>query len=356
MKALKGKKRKAKILAIALSSIIILFMSLFFVLKNIPVSNTEEKDKVNQPSYSSESPYMNENSETPIKMIDDLEVNNSSTNESSGKNYLLIGSDTREGSNSSLSSDDVEGQRSDTVMLVHVSKDKKNTEVISIPRDVMVSIPECLLSDGTRTAYQESAIFNSAFSSGDTLKTSIECTKNTVELNTGLIINGYASVDFSGLEAIVDSLGGIEVDVPERMVSSKANLDVYPGKQTLDGSAALAYARARTMEVGSGDGSDLSRIERQQQVLDGIKDKLTSVDAILHPIRTYNTIQEIRENVYLSDELNNILSSSDLALSLSSSDVKYSTIPTEPYTYDYNRLMFTEESYSKFKELKEDIY
>lgn len=302
----------------------------------------KEEQEVQDYSHITESPY------SPSA------TSSSTETEAKGKNYLLIGSDSRSGNNSSVSGDSVEGQRSDTAMIVHVSEDSSWSEVISIPRDTMVAIPECTLSDGSKTSYKPVAMFNSAFSSGDTLETAVECAKSTVELNTGLPIAGYASVDFSGLENIVDALGGIEVTVPERMVSSKAGLDVQAGKQTMDGATALAYARARTLEVGTSDGSDLSRISRQHQVIEGIKNKLASIDAVLHPIRTYNAIKEIRNNTYLSGDLENFLASADLAMKLTSSDVTYSTAETVPYTYDYNRLMFTQGALNKFSNLRVD--
>lgn len=303
----------------------------------------DEEQEAQDYSHITESPYSGTSATSSSTEI-----------EAKGKNYLLVGSDSRSGNNSSVSGDSVEGQRSDTAMIVHVSEDGSWSEVISIPRDTMVAIPECTLSDGSKTSYKPVAMLNSAFASGDTLETAIECTKNTVELNTGLPIDGYASVDFSGLENIVDALGGIEVTVPERMVSSKAGLDVQAGRQTMDGATALAYARARTLEVGNSDGSDLSRISRQHQVIDGIKGKLASLDAVLHPIRTYKAIQEIRNNTYLSGDLENFLTSADLVMKLTSSDVTYSTAETVPYTYDYNRLMFTQGALNKFSNLRVD--
>lgn len=272
-----------------------------------------------------------------------------------GKNYLLIGSDSREGSNSSVAGDAVSGQRSDTTMVAHVSADNSRVDIISIPRDTMVTIPACNLASGGTTAYVPAGMFNSAFSSGDSLASAIACTMATVETNTGVRIDGYALVDFSGFEAIVDELGGIEVNVPERMVSSKAGLDVQPGPQTMDGATALAYSRARIFEVGGGDGSDLSRISRQQDVVNGIMSKLFSLDSVAHPVRTYNTLQAINQNAVLSDNLNSYFGVGGLALTLSKASINYYTTPTVPYTYDYNRVMWTQETLNMWQNVHDDV-
>lgn len=269
-----------------------------------------------------------------------------------GKNYVLIGSDSRGGDNTSIASDSVTGQRSDTVMVVHVPDDYSRADIISIPRDTMVYIPSCNLSSGGSTSEQNVAMFNSAFSQGDTMASSIACTMRTIEANTGVRLDGYIAVDFNGFSQAVDKLGGIEVDVPHRMVSSKANLDVNPGVQLMDGETALAYARARTFEVGGGDGSDLSRIDRQHQVLNALFHKILNPDS-MNIIQPFQAILNIQNSVYFGGELDSKPEKSRL-LSVPFDNMNFYTTPTTAYTYDANRLMWTDEALTMWQNVHDD--
>ncbi|MCL2733768.1 MAG: LCP family protein, partial [Actinomycetia bacterium] len=195
-------------------------------------------------------------------------------------NVLLIGSDTRSGENGKLggSASGAIG-RSDTTILLHVYPDHKHAVGISIPRDSLVDIPPCLLPDGKWSADQPSAMFNSAFSMGDTAKGNPACTQNTIEKLTGLRVDHTMVVDFAGFAAMTSAVDGVEVCVPNNLyqgdmnpnLGHKGKLVLPAGMQNLSGQKALDYVRVRH---GVGDNSDVGRMMRQQAFLSALIAKI----------------------------------------------------------------------------------
>jgi len=284
----------------------------------------------------------------------------STTDPNAGRslNYVLIGSDSREGGdNSSLGGGAVDGMRSDTTIIAHVSEDRKRVDMVSIPRDSMVEIPSCKKSDGARTDAKALDMFNSAFSKGDNTPSAVACTVATIEKNTGLYIDGYAVVDFSGFKDMVDSIGGIEFNVPRDMVSKKAKLDLKAGKQTLNGTQALAYARARTFEVGGGDGSDISRIERQQELLKAFASQILSAGTLSNPVKIYNVSDSVIKSLTVSPDLGSVNSMTGFAYSLrniSKNDINFYTVPNTRYPQDLNRVIWTDEADEYWAAMNDD--
>jgi polyisoprenyl-teichoic acid--peptidoglycan teichoic acid transferase len=168
-------------------------------------------------------------------------------------------------------------RRSDTIMLVRTDPDRKRIAYLSIPRDLRVSIP----GQGERK-------INSAFQIGGPA-----LALRTVEQLTGLDVNHVAIVDFDDFKGVIDSLGGITVDVPRKIVSNNFDCPYDAkrcetwegwrfgkGKQEMDGRRALIYSRIRQNRLDASD-NDLTRNARQQQVLDGIAGEVTSIGTFL---------------------------------------------------------------------------
>jgi LCP family protein required for cell wall assembly len=153
--------------------------------------------------------------------------------------------------------------RSDTIMLIRAGGGAFRK--LSIPRDTLAEIPG-----------QGPQKINSAYASGGA-KLAIR----TVEGLLGLNVDEVAIVDFDGFRRFIDTIGGIEVDLPTDVCSSVSGgaftLDLEAGEHTLDGFQAITLARTRKNECGSGEftGSDLERAQFQQLILDGIKGRLT---------------------------------------------------------------------------------
>jgi LCP family protein required for cell wall assembly len=168
-------------------------------------------------------------------------------------------------------------RRSDTIMLMRTDPDRKRIAYLSIPRDLRVTIPGV----GERK-------INSAFQIGGA-----PLALRTVARLTGLEVNHLAIVDFDDFKGVIDALGGITVNVPKRIVSNNFDCPYDAqrcqtwegwrfgkGDQKMDGRRALIYSRIRQNRLDPSD-TDLTRNSRQQQVLDGIADKVTSIGTFL---------------------------------------------------------------------------
>lgn len=181
--------------------------------------------------------------------------------------YLIVGSDSRANLPPDLEGNfgDIPGARADVIMLAQVVNGRR--QLLSIPRDLKVDIP----GRGTQK-------INAAYSIGGG-----DLMVETVALATGIRANHYLEVDFGGFAAIVDALGGIELDFPYPARDLNSNLSIEAaGLQIVDGATALAYARSRTYEelrdgawVSERSG-DIGRTGRQRQVLLEILDKASS--------------------------------------------------------------------------------
>ncbi|AZN30830.1 LytR family transcriptional regulator [Flaviflexus salsibiostraticola] len=292
--------------------------------------------------------YLDRETETPLepyKPGDDI-------------NFLILGSDVREGEadiDGAGESGDVVGMRSDTTMLAHISADRSRVEIVSIPRDTLVDIPSCRLPDGTWTAPQTSAIFNSAFSIGgqtDDVGAAAACTIRTVEGMSGLFIDGFVVVDFASFQQFVDALGGVEMCFEEDLADSMAGLDISAGCQTLDGEQALAFARARK---GIGDGSDIGRMQRQQELVLAIAEDALSRNILTDLPSLYRLVDAVSQSIVTDAQLGNIDTLASLANSIrgvSTEDIFLMTMPWDPAGA---RVLPAAESEILWEALRDDI-
>jgi LCP family protein required for cell wall assembly len=189
-----------------------------------------------------------------------------STTSSDGTNWLIVGSDSRDGLSAAEQKDlatggDV-GQRTDTIMLVHSGS--SGPVLVSIPRDSYVSI-----------AGHSRNKLNSAYAFGGA-----PLLVKTVEQATGLRIDHYAEIGFGGFVGAVDAVGGVDMCVPQAIKDPKAALNIKAGCQELDGATALGYVRTRATA-----GSDFDRVERQRAFLSALVKKATSPATLVNPFR-----------------------------------------------------------------------
>ncbi|MFJ7996609.1 LCP family protein [Streptomyces sp. NPDC096310] len=201
---------------------------------------------------------------------------------SKGQNVLVIGSDARTDGNSSLGGGDKDDiGRSDTSFLLHIYADHQHAVAVSIPRDTLLDIPPCRLPDGTWTKTQVNAMFNAAFSVGQSAQGNPACTQNTIEHLTGLRVDHTVVVDFKGFAKLTEVVGGVQVCLPQDIYQKDLNPNratqgrriFTEGAQTVSGRQALDYVRIRH---GIGDGSDIGRIKRQQAFVAGLLKKVKS--------------------------------------------------------------------------------
>lgn len=217
-----------------------------------------------------------------------------------GENYLVIGSDSRAGANSSYG--EVAGARSDTTILAHVSADRSQITLVSLPRDAWVEVPECPDGRGGATeAYR--GMLNSAYARGGAA-----CAVRTVQHLTGLRIDHYVEFDFAGFGAVVDALGGVDVEAPggKAVYDPDSGLRMHAGINHLDGKSALAYVRARH---NLGDGSDLGRIERQQKFMAALAGSASAGGRLLNPRTTSELLHAVAGHTTLDrdTQLTNLL-------------------------------------------------
>ncbi|WP_326597020.1 LCP family protein [Streptomyces sp. NBC_01803] len=200
-----------------------------------------------------------------------------------GTNYLIVGSDSREGlseeEQQDLHTGSTEGQRTDTIMILHIG-DNGNT-MVSLPRDSWVTIPEFTGSvTGNRIPESQNKI-NAAYSSEGA-----ELLVRTVEYNTGLRIDHYAEIGFGGFANVVDALGGVEMCFDEAIHDENSGADFEEGCQRLDGAESLAYNRQRYQEAEG----DLGRTQNQQEFLSTLADQAASPSTLLNPFTLYPTM------------------------------------------------------------------
>jgi LCP family protein required for cell wall assembly len=186
----------------------------------------------------------------------------------SGTNWLVVGSDSREGLSDEQVKDlhlgKVGGQRTDTIILLHKPASGAPT-LVSLPRDSYVPIP----GHGRNK-------LNAAYAIGGPALLA-----RTVETVTGLRIDHYAAVGFGGFVGMTDAVGGVELCPTRHIRDHKSGLNVAKGCQEMDGATALAYVRARYFDPQG----DLGRVKRQQEFLGAVFDEAVSPATLLNPIR-----------------------------------------------------------------------
>lgn len=257
---------------------------------------------------------------------------------------LLLGSDSRVGSETVVD-DGVEGERSDTTMVVHLSADRSRIEVVSIPRDSLVDIPSCTRSDGSESWAQTDAMFNEAFSIGGAsgkLSDAAACTQKTVESLTGVYIDDFVVVEMAGFVDMIDAVGGVPMCIEEDIDSPKADLTLSAGFQTLNGDTAVKYVRARTGE-GLGDGSDLSRIGRQQEFVAALSREVLDSNLLSDLPSLYQFLDAATSSLTISKDLASIPDLAGLAYSIRNVSGESITLMTIPYATapsDRNRVVW----------------
>ncbi|MGW8374645.1 LCP family protein [Streptomyces sp. ODS28] len=203
----------------------------------------------------------------------------------SGTNYLIVGSDSREGMTAQQKKDlhtgSAEGKRTDSMMILHVGSD--GPTMISLPRDSWVEIPPFTGAEsGKHYTNTQHTRLNAAYAQdGPTLLT------RTVEHNTGLKIDHYAEIGFGGFAQIVDAVGGVEMNIPEDIKDKNSGADFKKGKQVLNGRQALSFVRNR--HAGTGD-SDLGRTKNQQKFLSALANQTATPSTVMNPFRLYPTM------------------------------------------------------------------
>ncbi len=281
----------------------------------------------------------------------DSVVVDETTGETAPFNVLLMGSDSRVGKgNKGYGSSSKFGtaERSDTTILLHVSADRSHAVAVSIPRDTLIDLPTCTDSNG-KSINGGTGKFNEAMSRGGP-----GCTLKAVENMTGMSINNFMVVDFGGFKAITEAVGGVEICLSQPVNDPLSGLKLSAGKHTISGEEALAFVRARKT---LGDGSDTSRIRRQQAFLSSMAKKVLSSGTLLNPAALLGVLNAATQSLTADPQLANIDNLRELVLSMKDlrpSNITFTTMPWYPADDGANVIMNKKKAKALLTAIKND--
>ncbi len=246
-------------------------------------------------------------------------------------NLLIIGSDVRSGENADYG--EAEGERPDTMLIASINVDNGAATLVNQARDLVVDLPGCEAVEGYEGMNPHSGMINSAMTFGG-----IGCQWLAVEQVTGVHLDHFVMMDFAGFRDMVDAIGGVEMCIPEPVDDPKAHLKLDAGLQTLDGEESLGYVRSR---YGQGDGSDLSRIDRQQEFMGAMLRQVLSSEVMTSPMTITGFLRAVTDSVTTDEELT-VETMTDIAISMREVDlgrIQFVTVPNGQHPDDTNRLI-----------------
>ncbi|MFI8195607.1 LCP family protein [Streptomyces sp. NPDC085942] len=255
------------------------------------------------------------------------------------QDILVLGSDSRSGDNGEYGRDEG-AARSDTAMVVHLAKGHTSASVVSIPRDTLIERPACASdTTGGRAPAAHRAMFNTAYEVGGPA-----CAVKTVESMSGIRMDHYLEVDFTGFKELVDRLGGVEITTKTSIDDPKSHLDLEPGTHTLNGEESLGLVRTRK---SVGDGSDLGRIQLQQAFVKALMDRTKSVGLLSSPKKLYGLANAATKALTTDSGLGSVKKLTGFAnglKGLNAKNVHMVTLPVEYDRADPNRVLPQEEA------------
>jgi LCP family protein required for cell wall assembly len=253
------------------------------------------------------------------------------------ENILLIGSDTRTGQRGIGGSQGLTpGQRSDTLMLLHISPGHHRITVASIPRETMVPILSCPASDGT--AGQQAApgleLINAALDFGGPA-----CTWKTFEAVTHIHVDHFVQLDFTGFEKIINDLGGVSVCLPVKVNDPLSGLNLPAGVHHVFGREALAFWRTRE---NLGDGSDLERITRDQYLMAGLVQGIVRSGLLTSPAKMLKVVGDATGAMATDTGLDQdaMLQIAESLRGVTAGSVHFITVPNVLWPPNVNDVMF----------------
>ncbi|MFE0570871.1 LCP family protein [Streptomyces albogriseolus] len=255
----------------------------------------------------------------------------------SGQNVLILGSDSRAGDNAELKTGKIAGARSDTALVMHIPEGRTQAVAVSIPRDTLVTRPECKDADGSTVAAAERVMFNSIYS-----QVGPACVVKTVEKMSGVRMDHYVEIDFAGFKDLVDAIGGVEVTVDQDIRDTSSGLDLTAGTHRLDGTESLQFVRTRH---GIGDGSDLGRIGLQQEFMVALLGEIKKQDLLGSPAKTYEIADTLTAALTTDSELASLTALAEFGRSMNGVDpgsMETIMLPVAYDTKDPNRVVAAE--------------
>jgi LCP family protein required for cell wall assembly len=256
--------------------------------------------------------------EFSIKRVDALADYDGRPVAAAGTNWLIVGSDSREGltaaDEENLATGDVAaagGQRTDTIMVAHLPDNSTKPTLLSLPRDSQVKIP----GHGTNK-------INAAFSLGGP-----KLLAQTVEGATGLHIDHYAEIGFGGFAKIVDAIGGVDMCIDKDMNDTVTGISIKAGCQSLDGRLALGFVRMRHSDATPR--SDLDRVANQRKFIGALVSQIASPGTLLNPFDFFPLLSSAPAALTMDsgDHVHNLAGLAIAMRGISSGGVVTTTVP-----------------------------
>lgn len=243
-------------------------------------------------------------------------------------NILLIGTDKRTGKGNNGYGDAGSVGHADTNILLHLSKDRSNATALSIPRDLIVNIPDCRTKqeDGSEKVIPgtDNVRFNTSL--GQDGRTP-SCTARTVTELTGIKPDNFMVADFNAVKTLTEAVGGVDVCLGKNIDDPDSHLKLSKGTHNISGEQALAFVRTRH---SVGFGGDLSRIGLQQQFLSALMRKLSSNSTLTSPTKMLKLAETGTKALTVDSNLDSIGKLKDLGLELGELNPKNLTFTTVP--------------------------
>ena len=241
-------------------------------------------------------------------------------------NILVMGSDTRDGEGNNIDGLTGDGARSDTTILMHLSADREHAYGVSIPRDSLVTRPDCTTKDGETIPGGEDEMWNTAFALGGPA-----CTIQQFEQLTDIRVDHFVVVDFAGFKDMVDAIDGVEVCIPEDIEDPAHGISIPAGTREIRGKEALNYVRAR---YTLGDGSDIGRIQRQQAFIAAMASKVVAGGTLARLDRLVGFLNAATKSLIVDPGLENVFKIGKLGLGFKGIGLDNIKFVTVPWQYD----------------------
>ncbi|MEW2620576.1 LCP family protein [Streptomyces sp. NPDC048106] len=243
-------------------------------------------------------------------------------------NLLIIGTDKRTGKGNEGYGDAGSVGHADTNILLHVSKDRTNATALSIPRDLIVNVPDCetIQPDGSKKVIPgtDNVRFNTSLGQDGR---DPGCTMRTVDEVTGIHVDHFMMADFNAVKTLTSAVGGVEVCVAHPVDDKESHLKLPAGKSVVKGEQALAFVRTRH---SFGNRGDLDRIKVQQQFLGSLMRKMSSSDTLTSPSKMVDLAEAATKALTVDTGIDNISTLKDMAMELKKVPPKNITFTTVP--------------------------
>lgn len=224
------------------------------------------------------------------------------------------------------------GELTDSIVVASIDPFQKKAALLSIPRDLYVDAPglwsmkvNAVYNTEKRRTYDEGGNDSEAESAG------LDKVAETISETIGIPIHYYSMFDFDAVESAVDAIGGLEIDVKDRLYDTNFLqggylLDIDPGPQVFDGTTTLFYVRSRY----SSPRGDFDRSERQREVLIALKDQVLSVGTFANPIKANEMIDVLGDNLQTNMSINEAFLLYDIVKEIQPQDVSSLSLVDDP--------------------------